>query len=93
MREVNSSIVQVASDLEVHPEFRGCVEDASKQDGSFRRHVALGVDECVDPLNGDSHPPGKFDLAHLQRGEELLEENLSRMSRPSVLWNHRNIFQ
>ena len=72
MRELNSSIVEVASDLEVHPKFRGCVEDASKQDGSFRRHVALGVDEGVDPLNGDTHLPRKFDLAHLQRDEELL---------------------
>jgi hypothetical protein len=93
MREVNPSIVQVASDLKVHPKFRGCVEDASKEDGSFRCHVALCIDQGVDSLNGNSHPLGKLDLAHIQRDQELLEQDLSRMSWLSVLWNHGKIFQ
>jgi hypothetical protein len=89
--EVPGCLVKVPGNLQVHPEFRRCLQDTSKEDGSFGSHVTLAVDQGVDPLKGDTHSSGEFHLGHTSRFEELLQEYLARVGGDSVLWNHDSI--
>lgn len=86
--DIGPCLVEVQRDLEVHPEFRGGVKDATHEDSCFCGHVPLSVDESVDPLDRHTHPLSKLNLGHLQRTEELAEKYLPGVSRLSFSGSH-----
>jgi hypothetical protein len=88
MRQTGLCIIEIACDLQVHPELGRRVEDTAKEDCRLSCHITLGIDERVDTLDGNPHLPGKLELCHLQGKKKLREENPTRMCWPSLLWDH-----
>jgi hypothetical protein len=50
--EVPGCLVEVSGNLQVHPEFRRCVQDTGKEDGSSGSHVTLAVVESFEAFDG-----------------------------------------
>ncbi len=82
------SLVQIAGDLQVHPELRRGLQYARKENSSLCTHVPLTINECIDPLDWDTHLSGELNLAHPQWLQELLEQDFAWMRRLSVFRNH-----
>jgi hypothetical protein len=92
MSQINLRIKEVACDLQVHPELRRGVEHASQENGGFGGHIALAIDKCVDPLDGNPHLLCELDLCHFPGEKELLKEDLPRVGWPAFLWDHGSFF-
>ena len=59
-----SGFIEIAGNLKVHPELRRCPQHSGKQNGGFRGHMPLAVDERVHTLDRDPYFAGELDLAH-----------------------------
>ena len=91
MLEVFASFVEVDGNLQVHPKLRRCLQLTGKEDGGLRRHVALPVDERIDPLNGHTHPVSQLNLTEFHWAEKFLKQNLPRVGRLAVFGYHRDL--
>src|SRR5207249_4189819 len=69
--------------LEVHPELRGGLEQAREPEGSVSGNAPLPPDHLIEPVQRDIHAASRFHLAHSQRFEEFLKQNLARRRRCS----------
>ena len=67
MMQSSSCLKQITGNLEVHPELGRILEHTGKKKRRLSSHVPLAIDQGIDPLDRDSHPPRKFNLAHTHR--------------------------
>jgi len=75
--------LQVITGLQVQPEPLGSAEVPGQPQRRVRSDAALAVHDLIDPPGRDIDRLGQLVLAHTQRGEELLQQDLPRVARPS----------
>src|ERR1700722_17773018 len=73
--------LQVIAGLQVQPEPLGSAEVPGQPQRGVRGDPALAVHDLVNPPGRDNDRLGQLILAHTQRLEELLEQNLPRVHR------------
>ena len=86
--EAGLGFVEVVGNLEIHPEFRSGSEHSTEQDCGLSRDISLAIDKSVDPLYGDVHTLGQFNLRQGHGLEEFQEEDFARVGWHALLGNH-----
>src|SRR5258708_24204951 len=83
-----SSHPQIVLGLKVHPKLWSGLEDSREHDRRLWRHAPLPVDQCVHALDRNLKLCRQRRLGHLAWLEELLKQDLARVSRWPVLGQH-----
>jgi hypothetical protein len=84
-------VKKIPHELQVQPELRVGAEDLLEPQCGVRGDPPLAVDDLIQPRVGNPNPLGQFGLTDFERFDELLQEDLSGMSRNPIFWKpHTN---
>src|SRR5450759_3734789 len=85
-------MIEIPSQLKIHPEVGSHSEKLCQPKGGTRRHAPTLVDDFVDALVGDANGVCQFALGQAHRVQEFFQQHLARMGGRAMSGDSNHIF-